>query len=132
MTITNDWKWPHFTKQEMQCQCGCGAAQMDPAFMDRLEELRKAFGKPMSISSGYRCAAHNLAVAHTGISGPHTTGHAVDIRITSPDAWQLLKLAVGLGFTGIGVSQQGPHASRFLHLDDLTAPAYPRPWVGSY
>ncbi|MBF0339440.1 MAG: peptidase M15 [Magnetococcales bacterium] len=132
MTIIIDWPWQHFTRDEMQCQCGCGRATMDTAFMDRLERLRGAYGKPMRVSSGYRCAAHNLAVAHTGSTGPHTTGHAVDILITSPDAWNLVRLATCLGFTGIGVSQTGTPANHFIHLDDLRAPAYPRPWLGSY
>ncbi|MBF0164457.1 MAG: DUF882 domain-containing protein [Magnetococcales bacterium] len=132
MTIINEWKWPHFKKAEMQCQCGCGKAAMDPEFMDRLHRLRLNYGKPIHVSSGYRCPSHNNAVSHTGDGGPHTTGRAVDIRISGAEAVDLLRKAVYLGFTGIGVSQQGAHESRFLHLDDLGAPSWPRPGIWSY
>lgn len=105
---------------------------MNPEFMDRLEDLRKSFGKPMVVSSGYRCAAHNHSVSHTGTAGPHTTGCAVDIRIGGAEAFELLRLATIQGFSGVGVSQAGDAGNRFLHLDILTAPRFPRPRVWSY
>lgn len=47
-----------------------------------LEPLRKAYGKPIFISSGYRCSTLNKAVG--GVSNSqHMTGQAVDLRIVS-------------------------------------------------
>ncbi|MEO5330361.1 MAG: D-Ala-D-Ala carboxypeptidase family metallohydrolase, partial [Magnetococcus sp. THC-1_WYH] len=54
--------------------------------MDRLENLRREFNRPMPVSSGYRCPMHNARVSKTGFSGPHTTGQAVDIVISGEDA----------------------------------------------
>jgi len=119
----------HFSEQEVMCQCGCGRADMDPGFMDRLEELREHFGKPLTLTSAFRCPAHNSEVSTTGADGPHTTGRAVDILIQGLDAFRLVKVALALGFTGLGVKQKS--TGRFLHLDDLQQP-YPRPRIWSY
>ncbi|MEO5333845.1 MAG: D-Ala-D-Ala carboxypeptidase family metallohydrolase [Magnetococcus sp. YQC-5] len=106
---------------------------MVPAFMEKLETLRLAFGKPMPVSSGYRCPMHNAQASHTGLSGPHITGKAVDIQVSGADAYHLLALALSHGFTGIGLSQRGEHSSRFLHLDMIEpGPGRPRPAAWTY
>src|SRR5690625_2478038 len=61
--------------------------------------------------------------------GP-TTGRAVDIAVRGERAYWIVANANRYGFTGVGVSQKG--GSRFIHLDDLSAPDYPRPSVWSY
>lgn len=118
--------WDFFRLSEFDCK-HCGANRMDPRFISRLDELRRRHGRPMVISSGYRCAEHNQRVSTTGPNGPHTTGRAVDVRVDRGDAYRLLALAITLGFTGIGVHQRGE--GRFLHLDDLEQG---RPTVWSY
>lgn len=125
--------WPHFQIAELACKCGCGRADMDPWFMHRLVDLRAEFGRPMVLSSAYRCPEHNTSVSKTGRTGPHTTGRAVDVRAFGQDALFLIDAAVRYGFTGIGVKQHGPHRERFVHLDDLSeAPGQPRPHIWSY
>lgn len=121
---------PNFSNAELACKCGCGLLpQRD--FMERVQALRLAFGKPMRVTSAARCPDHNSRVSGTGRTGPHTTGRAIDIGVQGGDAVLLLKLALAHGFTGIGVAQKG--ASRFIHLDDLpNGPGCPRPWVWSY
>lgn len=124
--------WPHFADAELNCRC-CGAHRMAPGFMARLERLRVAFGKPLALTSAYRCPEHNAAVSGTGRSGPHTTGQAVDIPVKGGEVRTLIALAIAHGFTGIGLKQKGPHAGRFVHLDDLPdGPGRPRPWVWTY
>lgn len=131
----------HFSPTEFDCKCAYHASrpmnsadQMDERFMRRLDALRLAFGKPIQISSGWRCPEHNAAVSSTGDRGPHTTGRAVDILVNGNDAYELVRIAYKLGFTGIGIQQKGPRAGRFIHLDDLDAPAgFPnRPTMWSY
>lgn len=122
----------HFSRNELACKC-CGMADMDEAFMERLEDLRKSYNKPMKASSAYRCPEHNAEVSKTGKDGPHTTGRAIDILVSGKDTHAIIRIAAGMGFTGIGIKQKGPHDQRFLHLDDLEEePGRPRPWVWSY
>lgn len=104
---------------------------MKVAFLARLQEIREEYGKPMRVNSGYRCPVHDAAL---GGKGPHQTGRAVDIGISGSEALILVELAREYGMTGIGVKQSGqPHASRFLHLDDLEdGVSGPRPWIWSY
>lgn len=44
-----------------------------------LDPLREAYGKPIIVTSGYRCPALNKAVGGSA-SSQHMTGQAVDIR----------------------------------------------------
>lgn len=120
----------YFTLSEFACKC-CAQAPMDPSFLEEIDELRQRFGKPMVVTSGYRCPKHNAVVSSTGANGPHTTGRAADFRVTHADAHRLLRISLEMGFTGIGVQQKG--AARFIHIDNLpNAPSQPRPTVWSY
>jgi len=121
-----------FPAHELACKCGCGRgeADMDAVFMDWLIALRRAYNQPMPLSSAFRCPAHNVRVSGTGPDGPHTTGRAVDVRVSGKRAYELLSLALVMGFRGIGLNQRGDHARRFIHLDDLDL--FNRPWVWTY
>jgi uncharacterized protein YcbK (DUF882 family) len=120
----------YFNLNEFTCKCGCQKALMSEEFLQRLDALRGVFGKPMVVTSGYRCPKHNAKVSTTGSNGPHTTGNAVDIAASGTDAYNLAYLAIKFGFTGIGVRQNGPHEARFLHLDTLEGNT--RPWLWTY
>ncbi len=121
----------YFQLTEFECHCKCGRVDMDPAFLSKLDDLRERYGKPLIVASGFRCPSYNAKVSETGMTGPHTTGKAVDFAIDRGDAYRLLDLALDEGFTGIGVQQKG--AARFLHLDTLRdAPGQPRPTIWSY
>lgn len=113
------WTWPHFSREEMRCRCGCGRADVDPAFMDRLELLRVEYGKPMIVTSGFRCEDHNAAVAGKARSG-HLTGMAVDIHLASQrDADRIIELAYKHGFGGKGARLHGHVGGWTVHLDTL-------------
>ena len=128
-----DTPWTHFSHAELTCQCPCGQMEMDPDFMGRLEALRTAFGKPMRITSAYRCPSHNAQASSTGFTGPHTTGLAVDVSVSGQDAHELLTLVLHHGFSGVGVSQRGPHNKRFIHIDAIdNGSGRIRPTVWSY
>lgn len=121
----------HFSRNELKCKCGCDRMEIPQPFLDKLEDLRNAFDKPMIITSGYRCPRHNADVSETGDAGPHTVG-AVDIAVSGADAHKLLQLAFLVGFTGVGIKQKGPFAARFIHLDDMPPTTHPRPRVWTY
>lgn len=127
------WQWPHIDPaREWACK-GTGQIVVETAFLDRIEQLRARLLRPLIITSGYRSPEHNARVSSTGRSGPHTTARAVDIRVYGLHALELLDEALLSGFTGFGVKQHGPHAGRFLHLDDLPAASgRPRPYLWSY
>lgn len=124
------WDSPYFTKDEMRCQCGCGQDGMNAKFMEKLTSLRADWGKPMVVTSGYRCTQHPIETRKAK-PGAHATGRAVDIAVEREDAYKLLCAALGHGFTGIGIQQKG--SGRFLHFDDLTAEdGMLRPTIWSY
>lgn len=125
--------WKFFTVEELSCR-HCGEMRMNHDFMEKVVRLRKFVGFALPITSGYRCPDHNEKVSKTGRSGPHTTGHAVDIQCTGAKMLLILDCARRMGeFTGFGFNQKGPHKDRFLHLDDLIEPEdKPRPWAWTY
>ena len=63
---------------------------------DILDPLRKAYGRAITVNSGYRCAALNKAVGGASTS-QHTTGCAADITAGSRSAnRELARLIVSL------------------------------------
>ncbi|MGX5217838.1 D-Ala-D-Ala carboxypeptidase family metallohydrolase [Pseudomonas segetis] len=124
--------WPNFSLAELRCKCGrCDSTghEMDNEFMERLQRLRTAYGKPMLLSSAYRCPSHPVE-AKKAAPGEHCTGKAVDVAIRGPQALHLLQLAIETGFTRIGVSQKG--TTRFLHLGTSEDGRFPSPALWSY
>jgi zinc D-Ala-D-Ala carboxypeptidase len=110
-----DWgRYPNFLREEFTCRCGCGRNEMKPEFLERLQALRSVYGKPMAVTSGYRCPQHPKEAAKAQ-PGMHTTGLAADIGISGAEAVTLLRLALDAGFRGVGVHQKG--SGRFLHVD---------------
>lgn len=108
------WKdIPNFEPHEF----GPEGEKMDEKFMKRLQSLRNLYRKPMHITSGYRSVEHNQAVGGA-TSSLHLQGRAADIRVAGRDAFELMTLALAVGFKGIGIKQHGPWGSRFIHLDD--------------
>lgn len=123
--------WPNFTYAELRCKCGrCGSdgTEMDGAFMHQVQQLRERYGQPLVISSAYRCPAHPVE-ARKARPGAHSTGAALDIACSGAEALAILRLAMAMPFTGIGIQQKG--AGRFIHLDMAPAPL-PRPTIWSY
>ena len=55
---------PHFAEHELCCKhCGkLPPAGMSIALMEGLEKLRALLDRPVYVSSGYRCPAHNFNV----------------------------------------------------------------------
>ena len=98
-------------------------------FLERLDELRENYGKPIIINSGYRCPEYNDKISTTGLDGPHTCC-AVDINVMGHNAHKLLSAALKMNFRGIGISQKG--SGRYIHIDDMPDTPGPRPWIWSY
>lgn len=123
-----DWgKYPNFKAAEFKCQ-HCGAGGIKTELLDKLQAMRTEYGKPMTITSGYRCPQHPVEAKKT-TPGAHALGLAADIGVQGAEAYKVLQLAMKHGFTGIGVQQKG--TGRFIHVDVATS-ELPRPTVWSY
>lgn len=126
------WNYPHFREEEVACKCGCGFLP-SAELMQILEKMREEAGFPFVISSAARCPEHNQKESKTGLSGPHTTGRAVDLLVSGGRALTVIRLGLKHGMTGIGVKQKGWVRDRFIHLDCIQpGDSVPRPWLWSY
>ena len=113
--------WKYFKREDFACS-HCGENEIQNDFVDRLDALREVCDFPLVVSSGYRCPKHNQAVSSTGLTGPHTTGRAVDFAVDRERAVIVLDKALAMPvFRGFGVNQKGA-SGRFIHLDAINRP----------
>lgn len=121
MTIT-----PHFTLEELTSSATATRKGIDNSPSTQavinlallcvylLEPIRSYAGRPIVITSGYRCKALNTAVG--GVAGSyHLTGHAADIRIKNREEGKKL----------------GQYAATLTMCDKalLECPAGKNPWL---
>jgi uncharacterized protein YcbK (DUF882 family) len=100
-----------FKESEFVCGCGCGKVHVDSFLLFLLEKARKLLGRPIIITSGYRCPEHNAAVGGKSNSA-HLTGKAVDIQCAfSSERYDLVRTFVGIGVVRIGIGAD------FVHID---------------
>ena len=71
---------PDFKVRELRCRDGTDTVMVDEVLTVVLQCIREHFGKPVTITSGYRTAAHNAAVGGAK-SSQHLLGRAADIRV---------------------------------------------------
>lgn len=122
--MSMDQDWPHFKREELQCKFDPSQCSMNPEFMARIEELRVAWGKPLRVSSAFRSKQHPRERTKPN-PGRHTAGEAIDFAIYGAEALDFLKLALELGFKGVGCHQRQEFDTRFIHLDHrLEIPAF--------
>lgn len=103
-----------FTVQEFACKDGSDPVFIDTELVALLQGIRTHFGRPVTVNSGFRTAAHNKAAG--GVSdSQHCYGRAADIRVPGVSTEQLAAYAETLlpGTGGIG---RYP-AKGFVHVD---------------
>ena len=89
-----------------------GETGIKDEFVLKLDDLREACGFPFIISSGYRSPRHSIEAKKPNGPGRHSKGDAADIATTnSRERYAIIKNAILLGFTGIGVHK------KFIHVD---------------
>jgi len=118
----------YFTKKELSCTC-CGEYKFDAQALYDLNAIRADYGRPIIVTSGYRCPKHPIEakkVAAGGSAGAHSSGKAVDLGVGYGDALKLLKIALMHGVPRVGVNQKGN--ARFIHLDWDTSLPHPTIW----
>ena len=120
-------EYEHFSDRELQCSC-CGKLNPHKRFKELMldvVDLRKWYGKPMRVTSAYRCSQHPIEVKKLGI-GEHTRG-AIDLQVPVEDCYKIVKKAFSMGcFSGIGINLKGDPSKRFIHLDNRSE--NPRIW----
>lgn len=83
----------HFARSEFACQCGnnCPQSQdptVDVTLIQILEELRRHFNTPITVTSGVRCKSHNASPSVKGsVFSKHLEGKAADVILkgVTPD-----------------------------------------------
>ena len=85
---------------------------MDEKLLAMLDDLREAYGYPIKLTSTYRSPDHPIE-AKKKAPGEHAYGAAVDIACVGGEAtFKLVKAAIEVGFTRIGVSRK----NNFVHV----------------
>lgn len=122
------WDGPsHFNTREFRCN-HCRELMIHYDLVLALERLRAEIGKPLIITSGYRCQAHNRAIGGVKSSG-HTKGYAADIALPSGFTMKLFRDTIwrtrkdtGIVRVGSYDGYQGKH--NFCHV------GIRRKWIG--
>ena len=105
-----------FRLDEFDCQV-TGENRMELEFLQQLDNLRLACGFVFIINSGFRHPTKHPIEAAKQVPGTHAQGIAADIRITTAaERHCIVKEAMQLGFTGVGVAKD------FIHVDTRGTP----------
>ena len=115
--VSKNFTWEEFTASDTAKRYGILNQITDWDVRDNiialvenvLQPLRDAYGKPININSGYRCAELNKKVGGVATS-QHTKGQAADCGVDDPLALARLLLDLGLEF------DQAIVYSTFLHI----------------
>ena len=84
---------------------------MHSDFLERIDEVREVFGRPMVINSGYRTIYKNQEAGGKPRSS-HLDGLAVDVHCNnSRDRFDLMEAFLEVGFTRLGIG------NTFIHAD---------------
>jgi hypothetical protein len=75
-----NYRVEYFKREEFLCPC-CGAALAAERLVLWLDLLRRAWGGPLSVNSGWRCETRNALVGGSKNSR-HKIGCAADIQIS--------------------------------------------------
>ena len=113
---------PAFRVREFRCRDGTDTILIDEGLVVLLQCIREHFGKPVTITSGYRTAAHNRAVGGSR-SSQHLLGRAADFYVEGVDVATVAAYAETLlpGRGGIGrYPKDAKHPKRstgWVHID---------------
>lgn len=109
---------PSFKVREFACK-GSDVVLLDEELVVLLQCIREHFGKPVTITSGYRTAAHNAAVGGAK-SSQHLLGRAADIRVQGVSVEDVAAYAESLMPDWGGVGRYPVKAGRvagWVHVD---------------
>lgn len=106
-----------------QASPACKLSDMDPSFMQRLDDARALCSYAFNINSAYRSPEYERSRGRTGTSS-HCKGKAVDLScLTSRCRLQMLIALLAVGFRRIGIYPT------FIHVDSDSDKS-PSIWYG--
>ena len=117
----------NFKSTEFDCHGSgcCTQTKVDEKLVELLQKIRDHFGKPVQVSSAYRCETHNKSVG--GATGSrHKSGEAADIYISGVKPAEIAKYAESIGILGIGLYETDVDG-HFVHIDTRTTKSF---WYG--
>jgi len=101
--------------------------KMNPKLLEKLDQLREAYGYPIKLTSTYRSPDHPIE-AKKEKPGEHSHGAAVDIACVGGEAtFKLVKAAIEVGFKRIGISRK----NNFVHVG-IGYPGAPETTIWTY
>lgn len=117
----------NFNSSEFDCHGSgcCSSTLVDDKLVTYLQQIREHFGKPVNISSGYRCATHNKNIGGATKSR-HSKGQAADIYISGVAPAEIAKYAESIGILGIGLYETNSDGF-FVHVDTRETKSF---WYG--
>lgn len=100
----------NFNVREFKCP-DCGSVDtLDRGLILNLQWIRDQIGRPLCVSSGYRCGPYNAKVGGAPLS-QHQYGRAADVYATGVSSKRLAQLAEQVGFNGLFIY------SSHIHVD---------------
>jgi hypothetical protein len=117
----------NFDSSEFDCHGSgcCSSTLVDDKLVTYLQQIREHFGKPVNISSGYRCATHNKNIGGA-TNSRHSKGQAADIYINGVTPAEIAKYAESMGILGIGLYETNSDGF-FVHVDTRETKSF---WYG--
>ena len=117
----------NFNSSEFDCHGSgcCSSTLVDDKLVTYLQQIREHFGKPVNISSGYRCATHNKNIGGA-TNSRHSKGQAADIYINGVAPAEIAKYAESMGILGIGLYETSSDGF-FVHVDTRETKSF---WYG--
>lgn len=117
----------NFNSTEFDCHGSgcCSQTLINETLVEYLQKIREHFGKPITITSGYRCETHNKRIG--GATGSrHSKGDAADIVVSGVSSREVAKYAESIGVKGIGLYETATDGY-FTHIDTRTTKSF---WYG--
>ena len=104
---------PHFKVREFACSDGSDVVFVAPSLVDSLEAIRVHFGRPVTITSGYRTVSYNAGLKNSSKKSQHCNGLAADIKVEGHTPKEVYDYACSLlgDHGGVGIY------NTFVHVD---------------
>ena len=100
------------TDKKLVCTCNsvnCDKRSVKQSLLDRVQKVRDDAGRPLTITSGGRCAYHQNEI-HRVKPADHQKGQAVDIAVNGGvERGELVELGLKHGFNAIGIAKTFAH-----------------------